>query len=85
MEVELAKQRGSLPENQAISLDSLPSIPSITKISSAYKKPLHLAISRKISTDFEEPQVTLRKLPMWGKKIRPSQINFEWPTEEIAC
>ena len=24
---------------------------------------------------------TLRKLPMWGEKVTPDMINFQWPTQ----
>ena len=28
-------------------------------------------------------KLSLRKLPMWGKKVTLDKINFEWPTEEL--
>ena len=33
--------------------------------------------------EMEMTKYTLRKMPMWGKQVRPDEINFEWPTQEI--
>ena len=26
---------------------------------------------------------TLERLPAWGETVRPEEINFQWPTQEI--
>ena len=32
---------------------------------------------------FTKTKFILKKLAMWGEKVRDDEINFEWPTKEI--
>ena len=34
-----------------------------------------------IKNEFE---YSLRKLPMWGKKVKHEEINFEWPNRVMG-